>query len=95
MGEDERHGRSSACQEKGSAHARRAKEAFAADESSLGGKKESRRNEKGPGSKERYTYTCWPKETLGIDEGALGSDKERRREIGTAIATRVGQLLVP
>jgi hypothetical protein len=60
----------------------------------LGGKKESR-NEKGPGSKERRTYACWPKETLGIDEGALGSEKESRREIATAIATRIEQLLVP
>jgi hypothetical protein len=55
----------------------------------LGGKKEGRRNQKGPGSKERHTYTCWPKETLGIDEGALGSEKESRREIATAIATRI------
>jgi hypothetical protein len=51
----------------------------------LGGKKESRRNEKSLGAKERHTYGCRPKETLGIDEGALGSEKESRREIATAI----------
>jgi len=88
LGEDERHGRSSACQEKGSTHARRAKEAFAANEGSLGGKKKSGRNEKGLGPEERRTYTCRSKKTLGVDEGALGSEKESRREIATGIATR-------
>jgi hypothetical protein len=85
LGKDARHGRSSACHKKGSADARRAKEAFAADESSLGGKKESRRNEKGLSSEERHTYACRPKETLRVDEGALGSEKKGRREIATVI----------
>ena len=57
----------------------------AADESSLGGKKESRRNEKGFSSEERHTYACRPKETLRVDEGALGSEKKGRRKIATVI----------
>jgi hypothetical protein len=55
----------------------------------LGGKKESRRNEKGRCQEERHTYGCRSKETLGVDEGALGSEEESRREIATAIATRI------
>jgi hypothetical protein len=85
LGKDAKHWRSSACQKKRSTDARRAKEAFAADESSLGGKKESRRSEKGLGSEKRHTYTCRPKETLRVDEGALGSEKKGRLEIATAI----------
>jgi hypothetical protein len=79
LGEDERHRRSSACQEKRSAHARRAKEAFPVNESSLGGKKKSRRNEKGSASQERHTYRCRSKKTLGVDESSLGSEKKSRR----------------
>jgi len=73
LGKDAGHGSSSACQKKGATDARRATEAFAANESSLGGKKESRRNEKGLISEERHTYSCRPKETVRLDEGALGS----------------------
>jgi hypothetical protein len=47
LGKNAKHGGSSASQKKRSTDARRAKEAFAADESSLGSKKEGRRNEKG------------------------------------------------
>ena len=85
MGKDAKHGSSSACQKKGSTNARWAKEAFAAYESSLGGKKESRRNQNGRYSEERHTYTGRSKETLRLNEGALGSEKKRRREITTAI----------
>jgi hypothetical protein len=85
LGKDAKHGSSSACQKKGSTDAGRAKEAFTADESSLGGKKESRRNEKGLSEEKRHTYTCGPKETLRPDEGALGSEKKSRRKIATAI----------
>jgi hypothetical protein len=46
LGENAKHGSNSASQKKGSTNGRRTKEAFAADESSLGGKKESRRSEK-------------------------------------------------
>src|SRR5262249_39892169 len=69
----------------GATDARRATEAFAANESSLGCKKESRRNEKGLISEERHTYSCRPKETLRLDEGALGSEKKSRREIAPTI----------
>jgi len=48
LGKDAKRGSSDARQKKGSIDARREKEAFAVDESSLGGKKEGRRNEKGP-----------------------------------------------
>ena len=84
MGKDAKRGSSNACRKKGSTDARRAKEAFAADESSLGSKKEGRRNEKGLSQEERRSYTCRPKKTLRVDEGALGSEK-KRREIATAI----------
>jgi hypothetical protein len=60
LGKDAKHGSSGACQKKGSTYACRAKEAFAADESSLGGKKESRRNEKGPSEEKRRTYRRRP-----------------------------------
>jgi hypothetical protein len=46
LGKNAKHGGGSTYQKKGSTDASRAKEAFAADESSLGSKKESRRNEK-------------------------------------------------
>ena len=75
MGKDAKHGTSGACQKKGSTYACRAKEAFAADESSLGCKKESGRNKKGPSEEKRRTYSCRPKEALRLDEGALGGKK--------------------
>ena len=85
MGEDEGGRRSSSCQEKGSADARRSKEAVAANESALGSEKEDRRVEKAFGSEKRRTYTCRSKETFRVDESALGGEKESRREIATAI----------
>jgi len=60
LGKDAKRGSSNACQKKGSTDARRAKEAFAADESSLGGKKEGRRDEKGPSEEKRRTYSRRP-----------------------------------
>ena len=80
-------GRSSSFQAKRSAHTGRPKEAFSIDESSLGGKTESRRNTKSLCSKKRRAYSCRPKEAFGADEGSLGSEKENRREIATALAT--------
>jgi hypothetical protein len=85
LGKDAKHRSSGACQKKGSTYACRAKEAFAADESSLGGKKESRRNEKGPSEEKRRTYSSRPKETFRPDEGAVGSEKKRWREVTTVI----------
>ena len=60
MGKDAKRGSSDARQKKGSIDARREKEAFAVDESSLGGKKEGRRNEKGPSEEKRRTYSRRP-----------------------------------
>ena len=88
MGEDEGRGRSVSCPKKGSADAGRSKEAFAVNESSLGGKKESRGAEKAFGSEKRHTYACRSKETFRVDESALGGEKESRREIATAIGPR-------
>jgi hypothetical protein len=81
LGKDERHERGSACQEKGSAHARRAKEAFPVNESSLGGKKKSRTNKKSLESEKGRAYICRPKETFRTNESALGSQEESRLEI--------------
>jgi hypothetical protein len=85
LGKDAKHGSSAACQRKRSTYACRAKEALAADESSLGGKKESRRHEKGPSEEKGRTYSCRPKETFRPDEGALGSEKKRWREVAAVI----------
>jgi len=85
LGKDAKRGSSSASQKKGSIDACRAKEAFATDESSLGGKKENRRKEKGHSEEKRRTYTCWPKETFRPDESALGSKKKSRREVAAVI----------
>jgi hypothetical protein len=85
LGKVAKHGGSGACQKKGSTYACRAKEAFATDESSLGGKKESRRNEKGASEEKRRTYCCRPKETFRPDEGAVGSEKKRWREVADVI----------
>jgi hypothetical protein len=46
LGKNPKHGGGGAYQKNGSTNASRAKETFAADESSLGSKKKSRRNEK-------------------------------------------------
>jgi hypothetical protein len=81
LGKDERHRRSGSRQKKRSAHARRAKEAFSVNESSLGGKKEGSRNTKTFGTEKRHTYTCRSKEAFRADEGALGSEKEIRVEV--------------
>jgi hypothetical protein len=77
------------CRQKRSAHTGGPKEAFTADESSLGGKKKSRRKGEILWAEERCAYTCRPKKTLRADESALGSQKERRREITTAVATSI------
>jgi len=79
------------CRQKGSAHTGGPKEAFTADESSLGGKKESRRKTKALGAQERCAFTCRPKKTLPADESALGGQKERPRVITTAVATSIGE----
>jgi hypothetical protein len=90
LGKDARYWRSSSCGQKRSAHTGGPKEAFTADESSLGGKKESRRKRKILWAEERCAYTCRPKKTLRADESALGSQKKRRREIITAVARSIG-----
>ena len=94
MGKDARHGRSACFEAKRAAHAGRPKEAFSINESSLGGKKESRRNAKNLGSKKRQAYTGRPKEAFGADEGPLGSEKESRREIAAGSRLGIKQLLV-
>ena len=66
-----------------SAHTGRPKEAFTANESSLGGKKESRRKTKILQAEKGSAYTCRPKKTLRADESALGSQKKRRRKISS------------
>jgi len=88
LGKDARYWRSSSCRQKRSAHTGGPKEAFTADESSLGGKKESRR--KILRAEERCAYTCRPKKTLPADESAVGCQKKRRREIITAVASSIG-----
>jgi hypothetical protein len=70
---------SSARQEKRSAYGCRPKEAFPANESSLGGKKESRRKTKSFEPEKGRAYSCRPKETFRTNEGALGSQKESRQ----------------
>jgi len=77
LGKDARYWRSSSCRQKRSAHTGGPKEAFTADESSLGGKKESRRKGKILRAEERCAYTCRPKKTLPADESAVGCQKER------------------
>jgi hypothetical protein len=83
LGENEEAGRSSSCQEKGSTHARRPKEAFAANEGALGGKKESWRSSKSFNPEERHANGRWPKEAFRPNEGALGREAESWREIAT------------
>jgi hypothetical protein len=84
LGKNAKHGAGGGYEKKGSTDASRAKEAFAADESSLGSKKKSWRNEKAISQQERLPYTCRPEKTLRVNEGALGSET-KRREIATAI----------
>jgi len=60
LGKDARRASIDAGQKKGSIDARRVKEGFGVDESSLGGKKEGRRNEKGPSKEKRRTYSRRP-----------------------------------
>jgi hypothetical protein len=84
LGKNAKHGGGGAYEKKGSTDASRAKEAFAADESSLGSKKKSRGDEKAISQQERLPHTCRPEKTLRVDEGALGSET-KRREIATAI----------
>jgi hypothetical protein len=91
LGKDARYWRSSSRGQKRSAHTGGPKEAFTADESSLGGKKESRRKGKILWAEERCAYTCRPKKTLPADESALGSQKERPGVITTAVATSIGE----
>ena len=79
---------------KRSAYTGRPKEAFPVNESSLGGKKESRRKTKSLDAEKGRAYTCRPKETFRANESALGSQKESRLEIATAAAPNIGQLLV-
>jgi hypothetical protein len=82
LGTDARHwNTSSSRQEKRSAYACRPKEAFPANESSLGGKKESRRKAKSFEPEKGRAYSCRPKETFRTNESALGSQKESRLEI--------------
>jgi hypothetical protein len=83
LGKDAKHRSSGACQKKGSTYACRAKEAFAADESSLGGKKESRRKTKSLDAEKGRAYTCRPKETFRANESALGGPKKRWLEISS------------
>jgi hypothetical protein len=89
LGKDARYWRSSSRGQKRSADTGGPKEAFTADESSLGGKKESRRKGKILWAEERCAYTCRPKKTLRADESSLGSQK-KRREIITAVASSIG-----
>jgi hypothetical protein len=102
LGKDARYWRSSfvtsaegtsggSCRQKRSAHTGGSKEAFTADESSLGGKKESRRKRKILWAEEGSAYTCRPKKTLPADESALGGQKERPGVITTAVATSIGE----
>src|SRR5436309_7090470 len=93
MGKETRHGRSSYCQQKRSAHTGWPKEAFPANESSLGGKTESRRNTKSLESEKRRAYTCRPKEAFRANEGALGSQKESRRQISRCGRYGIEQLV--
>jgi hypothetical protein len=81
LGKNARHCRSSSCQEKRSAHTSRPKEAFPANESALGGKKEGRRKTKSLDAEKGRAYTCRPKETFRANESALGSQKKSWREI--------------
>jgi hypothetical protein len=96
LGKDARHWRSScsSCPEKRSAHTGGPKEAFPANESSLGGKKESRRKTKSVEGEKGCAYSCRPKETFRAYESALGGEKESRLEIATTLATSIVQLLV-
>src|SRR5205814_1852528 len=57
------------------------KEAFPANESSLGSQKESRRKTKSLEPEKGRAYTGRPKETLRVNESSLGSQKESRFEI--------------
>ena len=66
---------------KRAAYTGRPKEAFPANESSLGGKKESRRKTKSLEPEKGRAYTCRPKETFRANESSLGSQKESRLEI--------------
>jgi hypothetical protein len=81
LGKDARHWSSSSCREKRSTHTGRPKEAFTANESSLGGKKEGRRETKNIEAEKGCAYTCRPKATFRVNESAVGSQKESRREI--------------
>jgi hypothetical protein len=90
LGKDARYWRSSSRGQKRSAHTGGPKEAFTADESSLGGKKESRRTGKILRAEERCADTCRPTKTLRADESSLGSQKKRRRQIITAVASSIG-----
>jgi hypothetical protein len=85
LGKNPKHGSSSASRNERPTDSRGTKETFAADESSLGGKKESRRDEKGLNQQERHTYSCRPKKALRADEGTLGSKKKGQREIAAAV----------
>jgi hypothetical protein len=95
LGKDARHGRSSSFEAKRAAHAGRPKEAFSINESSLGGKTESRSLTKSLYSKKRRPYSCRPKKAFGTDEGSMGGEKERLREIASASRLAIEQLLVP
>jgi hypothetical protein len=95
LGKEARHGRSSSFEAKRATDTGRSKEALSINESSLGGKTESRRHAKILCSKERRPYSCRPKKAFGTDEGSLGSEKESRREIANGSRVAIEQLLVP
>jgi hypothetical protein len=95
LGKDARHGRSNSFEGKRAAHTGRSKEAFSINESSLGGKTESRRDTKSLCSKKRRPYSRRPKKAFGIDEGSVGSEKEILREIASGSQLTIEQLLVP
>jgi hypothetical protein len=93
LGKDARHGRSSSCREKRSAHTGRPKEAFSANEGSLGGKKESRRKTKNLETEKGCTYTCRSKKAFRANESAVGSQK-KRCEISNRCRYQHRQMLV-
>jgi hypothetical protein len=81
LGKEARHYNSSSCYGQRSAYTGRPKEAFPANESALGGKKESRRKTKSFYSETGCANTGRAKETFRADESALGSQKESQLEI--------------
>jgi hypothetical protein len=94
LGKDARHGSSSSFEAKRAAHTGRPKEAFSINESSLGGKTESRRHTKSLCSKKRRPYSGRPKKAFRTDEGSLGGKKKRLREVAPGSRLAIEQLLV-